>query len=166
MDKQWWEYLIDALITLLATGLGVYGAFIVDNLRDNKAKRDLRQRLIRGLTNEVTTLETFLEKTFNLQTYNVYFIEVRILEDTVKDQIDYLENEELFPSLSNLRLLTKKINYTLGLWADLNWKPQPNQGNITLRQEWGGLRDEAMKEIKTIKALLEKEDKSIPVVKK
>ena len=54
------DHLINALITFVATGLGVYGAFFVDNYRDKTAKRDLKNRLIRGLSTEVNRLEKFL----------------------------------------------------------------------------------------------------------
>src|SRR5665213_644933 len=77
------DHLIDALITFLATGLGVLGAFYVDNYRDRKAKQDLKKRLIRGLSTEVNRLEKFLIDNLNLAAYTEYYIETHILEDTV-----------------------------------------------------------------------------------
>ncbi len=163
MQKQWWEYLIDAAITFVATGFGVYLAFIVDNLRDKNAKQDLKKRLIRGLSTEVDRLEKFLIDNLNLAAYTEYFIETHILEDTVRDQIDYLDNAELISSLSDLRLLVKKISRNLELWAEYSYQPHQtgvwNTVGANLRGDWGNIRQEAFVGITTIKGLLEKETK-------
>ncbi len=163
MQKQWWEYLIDAGITLFATGVGVYGAFYVDNIRDKTAKRDLKNRLIRGLSYEIDKLEKFLNDKLNLVMYQDYYVEIRILEDTVRDQIDYLDNSELIESLSDLRGLVKKVDRHLSLWNEVNIELRKpvmgawGQVKDKLTAEWNGLNKETLSEIKTIKGLLEKE---------
>lgn len=165
MGKQWCEYLIDAVITFAATGAGVYGAFFFDNFRDNKAKRDLRQRLLRGLSNEILLLGKFLNDNSNLVMHTDYFIETRILEDTVKDQIDYLDDEELIVLLSNLRLLVKKINKKLELWSlahlEMRSSQNPQWQNVAriLKTEWDGLRTDSLAEIRKIYMILKMETK-------
>jgi hypothetical protein len=157
------DHLIDALITFLATGLGVWGAFFVDNLRDKNAKQDLKKRLIRGLSHEVSELEKFINENMWLDRETDYLIEIHILEDTVRDQIDYLDNKVLIIALSDFRLLAKRINKHLELWSSNNIQSRTGASTVperianVLKPEWNGLRVEAIKEFKTIKGLLEKE---------
>lgn len=121
------EMIVTAIITFGATFGGVFLAIKADNDREKKSHFDYKTRLSKALFREVNSLYWGFIDMPKLEQGQDYFIEMRVLRDTVGDQIKYFDNSELVEELSRLRSVLNVVEFKLGAFSRANEGIKLNQ---------------------------------------
>lgn len=121
MEKQCWEYLIEAVITFGATFAGVYWAIQADNAREKEEQKrqedytkHLKERLVFSLLTEIKGIQAFCNSNGGqLFVRSPYSFETGIIETTAQDQVKYFENQKLLNLLYELREKCRGVHQTI-----------------------------------------------------
>jgi hypothetical protein len=157
------HYLIEFLITVIGSCLGVLGAFMFDNLREEEDQRRKKKNLINALITEVKDLRKYIDETKMLQPYQTYSLEALVLEGTVQAQIDCIKNTKLIISLSILRSYFKRVHLRFERLDHIRIQKAANENGafdkeiMAITDNWKAMRQKGLESLDHILPLLEKE---------
>ena len=128
MDKQWWEYGLDILITFGATFAGVTLAIWADNRREKEVQKrqlkdfkTLKEKLIFSLLVEIKGVQKFcFDNEGALQTRSPYSFETSVVESTPEEQIKFIDSKQLLYGLYELREHCRAVHQTIEAFTKPN----------------------------------------------
>lgn len=116
---DWCKEFIDFGFAVLATGLGVLGAFELDRWRYRRESRAKKLKLIEALIVELDFIVNFTKENPSLRMYTEIHLQTDVIEETVKDQLDFFDHK----TNNHLKTVRKFLiieKEQLADWAELN----------------------------------------------
>jgi hypothetical protein len=159
--KEW----MDFTFSFMATVGGVLLAFQIDRMRERAKLKANKRKLIQSLLEEIQALDDYIRQNPNLQLYANYELPTEVIEETINDQLDHL-NQNTNKLLKQLRIELWQKMRELDEWAELNksaigigkYPTQTASYNAAnIKGNWSTFANYASKPLSVLKTELEKE---------